>query len=157
MSQWQSQIDVTSEEYKTNQKFHLDLLSQWKSRSSKVAEGGGEELRRKHESRGKLFVRNRVKRLLDPDSPFLEIAPLAACDVYDNQAPGAGIVAGIGRVSGVEVMIIANDATVKGGTYFPLTVKKHLRAQEIARENQLPCVYLVDSVGFLKSSSFLSI
>lgn len=147
MSQWKSQIDVTSEEFKANQSFHLNLLNQWKEISGHIENGGGSELRKKHESRGKLFVRNRVKRLLDPDSPFLEIAPLAAFGIYDDQAPSAGMVAGIGRVSGLEVMIIANDATVKGGTYFPMTVKKHLRAQEIARENSLPCIYLVDSGG----------
>ncbi len=98
-------------------------------------------------SRGKLLPRDRVERLLDPGSPFLEIGQLAACDLYDGEVPGAGMIAGIGRVSGRQVMIVCNDATVKGGTYYPLTVKKHLRAQEIALENRLPCVYLVDSGG----------
>ena len=98
-------------------------------------------------SRGKLLPRDRVERLLDPGSPFLEIGQLAACDMYEGEVPGAGIIAGIGRVSGRQVMIVCNDATVKGGTYYPLTVKKHLRAQEIAEQNRLPCVYLVDSGG----------
>jgi propionyl-CoA carboxylase len=112
-----------------------------------VKEGGKAAARQRHEARGKLFVRERIERLLDPDTPFLEIAPLAAHEVYDDDVPAAGIVAGIGRVAGQEVMIIANDATVKGGTYYPLTVKKHLRAQEIAQQNHLPCIYLVDSGG----------
>ena len=98
-------------------------------------------------SRGKLLPRDRVERLLDPGSPFLEIGQLAACDLYHREVPGAGMIAGIGRVSGRQVMIVANDATVKGGTYYPMTVKKHLRAQEIAEANRLPCVYLVDSGG----------
>src|SRR5207253_104526 len=96
---------------------------------------------------GKLLPRDRVEMLLDPDTPFLEVAPLAATDMHNNDAPGAGLIAGIGRVSGVECVIVCNDATVKGGTYYPMTVKKHLRAQEIARENRLPCIYLVDSGG----------
>ena len=101
----------------------------------------------RHREQGKLPVRERIERLLDAGSPFLELSPLAAYEMYDNEAPGAGIVTGIGRVSGREVMIVANDATVKGGTYFPITVKKHVRAQQIALENRLPCVYLVDSGG----------
>ena len=112
-----------------------------------MAHGGGEAARAKHIARGKLLPRERVEMLLDPDTPFLEIAPLAALDLYDGAAPGAGIVAGIGRVAGVECMIVCNDATVKGGTYYPMTVKKHLRAQEIALQNRLPCIYLVDSGG----------
>ena len=111
------------------------------------APGGGPKYVARHREQGKLPVRERIERLLDPGSPFLELSPLAAWDMYDDEAPGAGIVTGIGRVSGREVMIVANDATVKGGTYFPITVKKHLRAQEIALENRLPCVYLVDSGG----------
>jgi acetyl-CoA carboxylase carboxyltransferase component len=109
--------------------------------------GGGEKYRKRQEEQGKLFVRERIERLLDPNSPFLEFSPLAAYDLYDNEGPGAGIVTGIGRVSNREVMIVANDATVKGGSYFPITVKKHLRAQQIAEENHLPCLYLVDSGG----------
>ena len=114
---------------------------------ARVADGGGEKARDKHTERGKLLPRDRITALLDPGSPFLEIAPLAAEGMYDDAAPGAGMVTGIGRVQGLEVVVVANDATVKGGTYFPMTVKKHLRAQEIARENRLPCVYLVDSGG----------
>jgi len=112
-----------------------------------VRQGGPERAREKHAKAGKLLARERIERLLDPGSPFLEIAPLAALDLYDNEAPSAGIVTGIGRVSDRECVIVANDATVKGGTYYPLTVKKHLRAQEIALENRLPCLYLVDSGG----------
>ena len=106
-----------------------------------------EKHRERHVSRGKLLPRERVERLLDPGSPFLEIGQLAACDMYKGEVPGAGMIAGIGRVSGRETMIVCNDATVKGGTYYPMTVKKHLRAQEIALQNRLPCVYLVDSGG----------
>jgi 3-methylcrotonyl-CoA carboxylase beta subunit len=109
--------------------------------------GGGETARARHVSRGKILPRERVSRLLDPGSPFLEIGMFAAHDMYDGDSPSAGLVAGIGRVAGSEVMIVCNDATVKGGTYYPMTVKKHLRAQEIAQDNQLPCVYLVDSGG----------
>jgi 3-methylcrotonyl-CoA carboxylase beta subunit len=112
-----------------------------------VRRGGGERAHRRHREQGKMTARERIETLLDPGSPFLEIAPLAAWEMYGGEAPGAGIVAGIGRVSGVEVMIVANDATVKGGTYYPITVKKHLRAQEIAYANRLPCIYLVDSGG----------
>src|ERR1700743_1001038 len=119
---------------------------------AKIALGGGEDARRKHLSRGKLLPRDRVERLLDPGTPFLEIAPLAALGMYPEKggqdaAPGAGMIAGIGRVAGVECLIVCNDATVKGGTYYPMTVKKHLRAQEIAQQNRLPCIYLVDSGG----------
>ena len=103
--------------------------------------------RAKHLARGKLLPRDRVQMLLDPGTPFLEVAPLAALNMYGNDAPGAGLIAGIGRVSGVDCMVVCNDATVKGGTYYPLTVKKHLRAQEIAQQNHLPCIYLVDSGG----------
>jgi 3-methylcrotonyl-CoA carboxylase beta subunit len=123
------------------------LVQDLNARLAKIAEGGGEAARAKHLARGTLLPRDRVEMLLDPDTPFLEIAPLAALDMYDNDAPGAGVITGIGRVSGVECLIVCNDATVKGGTYYPLTVKKHLRAQEIALENRLPCVYLVDSGG----------
>ena len=114
---------------------------------AEAAKGGPEKHRERHVSRGKLLPRDRVERLLDPGSPFLEIGQLAACDLYEGEVPGAGLIAGIGRVSGRQVMIVCNDATVKGGTYYPLTVKKHLRAQEIALENRLPCIYLVDSGG----------
>ena len=111
------------------------------------ADGGGAKSRQKHVDRGKLPVRDRITALLDPGSPFLELSALAAEGMYDDAAPAAGIVTGIGRVHGQEIVIVANDATVKGGTYFPITVKKHLRAQEVACENHLPCIYLVDSGG----------
>jgi 3-methylcrotonyl-CoA carboxylase beta subunit len=123
------------------------LVDDLNAQLAKVVQGGGDAARAKHTARGKLLPRERVEMLLDPDTPFLEIAPLAAHGLYDDAAPGAGVIAGIGRISGVECVIVCNDATVKGGTYFPLTVKKHLRAQEIAEQNRLPCVYLVDSGG----------
>ena len=110
-----------------------------------MKQGGGADLVKRHTSRGKLFVRERVERLLDPGTAFLELSPLAANGLYDDEAPAAGLVTGVGMVHGRTVMVVANDATVKGGTYFPITVKKHVRAQEIALENRLPCVYLVDS------------
>ncbi|UGQ15328.1 methylcrotonoyl-CoA carboxylase [Yinghuangia sp. ASG 101] len=125
----------------------MGAVAELRRRLAVAALGGGETARARHTARGKLLPRERVDTLLDPGSPFLEIAPLAADGLYDGAAPAAGIVAGVGRVSGREVLVIANDATVKGGTYYPLTVKKHLRAQEIAFENRLPCVYLVDSGG----------
>ncbi|HEY3312357.1 MAG TPA: carboxyl transferase domain-containing protein [Anaerolineales bacterium] len=142
-----SSIDPASPDFQANAGHHRALALQLRERLELVRQGGGEKYRLRHEQQGKLFVRERIERLLDPGSPFLELAPLAAWDMYGGDAPGAGIVAGIGRVSGREVLVIANDATVKGGTYFPLTVKKHLRAQQIAEENHLPCLYLVDSGG----------
>jgi acetyl-CoA carboxylase carboxyltransferase component len=123
------------------------LVVELRERSAQVARGGGETALEKHRSRGKLTARERVDRLLDSDTAFLELSALAAWDVYDGQAPGAGIVTGIGTIEGRECVLVANDATVKGGTYFPLTVKKHLRAQEVAEQNRLPCIYLVDSGG----------
>jgi 3-methylcrotonyl-CoA carboxylase beta subunit len=142
-----SRIETKSSDFKANQEFHLQLARQLRDLKEKIFQGGDPELRKKHESRKKLFVRDRIQKVLDEGSPFLEVAALAAHEMYNGEAPGAGIVTGIGRVSGTEVMIVANDATVKGGTYFPMTVKKHLRAQEIALENRLPCLYLVDSGG----------
>src|ERR671911_1809042 len=130
-----------------------ELAAELRERLARVRQGGSESARKKHTDRGKLLVRDRVDRLLDPGSPFLELAPLAAYGMYaggegeDFAVPSAGVVAGIGRVSGRECVIVANDATVKGGTYYPMTVKKHLRAQTIAMENHLPCIYLVDSGG----------
>src|SRR5205809_489834 len=124
-----------------------ELVAELRERTSQVARGGGDAALEKHRSRGKLTARERIDRLVDPDSAFLELSALAAWDLYDGAAPGAGIVTGIGVVEGRECAIVANDATVKGGTYFPITVKKHLRAQEIARQNRLPCLYLVDSGG----------
>jgi 3-methylcrotonyl-CoA carboxylase beta subunit len=123
------------------------LVKQLRERTETVAQGGSSSARERHRSRGKLLVRDRVELLLDPGAPFLELSALAAYEMYGGEVPAAGVVTGIGRISGTECVIIANDATVKGGTYYPLTVKKHLRAQEIAAENQLPCIYLVDSGG----------
>jgi acetyl-CoA carboxylase carboxyltransferase component len=123
------------------------LVSELRERTARVAEGGGEKALEKHRARGKLTARERIDRLLDPDTAFLEFSALAAWEMYDGQAPGAGIVTGIGVIEGRECVLVANDATVKGGTYFPITVKKHLRAQEVAEQNRLPCIYLVDSGG----------
>ncbi|MFD0738525.1 carboxyl transferase domain-containing protein [Lysobacter koreensis] len=142
-----SQLDPRSQDFLDNVAYHRALVDELDARLARAADGGGEKARTKHTERGKLLARDRITALLDPGSPFLEIAPLAAEGMYDDAAPAAGIVCGIGRVLGQEVVVVANDATVKGGTYFPMTVKKHLRAQEIARENHLPCVYLVDSGG----------
>ena len=130
-----------------NASLNRQLADELRRRVALAALGGPEAVRARHKARGKLLPRERVERLLDPASPFLEIGQLAAHGLYENEAPGAGIIAGIGRVAGREVMIVANDSTVKGGAYFPITVKKHLRAQKIAEENRLPCVYLVDSGG----------
>src|SRR2546423_376555 len=123
------------------------LVAELRARTAEVARGGGEEALRRHRSRGKLTARERVDRLVDPDTAFLELSALAAFGMYGGDAPGAGIVTGIGVVEGRQCVIVANDATVKGGTYFPITVQKHLRAQEIAEQNRLPCIYLVDSGG----------
>ncbi len=140
-------IDPRSEAFARNLGVNRDLVETLRARTAEAALGGPEASRTRHAARGKLLPRQRVERLLDAGAPFLEIGALAANGLYDGEAPGAGIITGIGRVSGREVMIIANDATVKGGVYFPLTVKKHLRAQEIAAQNRLPCIYLVDSGG----------
>lgn len=142
-----SSILTGSDAFRANREAHLTALSQVAEAAALAAGGGGEKARARHLSRGKMLPRERVANLLDPGSPFLEIGATAAHGLYDNAAPGAGMIAGIGRVHGHEVMVLCNDATVKGGTYFPMTVKKHLRAQEIAAENHLPCVYLVDSGG----------
>ncbi|MCM6775087.1 methylcrotonoyl-CoA carboxylase [Nocardia sp. CDC159] len=140
-------MTVTQDTRVDNRAAHLALVRELRSRLAATALGGPERARERHVARGKLLPRQRVDRLLDPGSPFLELAPLAAAGMYDDECPGAGVIGGIGRVSGRECVIVANDATVKGGTYYPMTVKKHLRAQEIALQNQLPCVYLVDSGG----------
>ncbi len=147
MSIIHSHIDTHSDEFKQNADAYERLIDALRAALADVKEGGKAEARAKHEARGKLFVRERIERLLDPDTAFLELSPLAAYEIYDDDVPAAGIVTGIGHVAGQEVIIVANDATVKGGTYYPLTVKKHLRAQEIACENRLPCIYLVDSGG----------
>jgi len=143
----ESVLETTSADFRANAEHHEALAQELAARLTQVREGGGASSRALHEKRSKLFVRDRIDLLLDEGSPFLELSPLAAYGLYDNAAPAAGLVTGIGRVFGREAMIVANDATVKGGTYFPITVKKHLRAQEIALENRLPCVYLVDSGG----------
>ncbi|CAN5339531.1 biotin-dependent carboxyl transferase [soil metagenome] len=142
-----TRLDVRSPDFKTNAEAMRTVVSDLRAQLERVALGGGDEPRRKHVARGKLLPRDRVDALLDPGSPFLEFSPLAAHGMYDGAAPGAGVITGIGRVSGRECVIVCNDATVKGGTYYPMTVKKHLRAQEIAEQNQLPCIYLVDSGG----------
>jgi 3-methylcrotonyl-CoA carboxylase beta subunit len=142
-----SKLNPRSESFRANAAAMGALVDDLNTRLAQVVQGGGEGPRAKHLARGKLLPRDRVEMLLDPDTPFLEIAPLAALGLYNDDAPGAGLIAGIGRVSGVECLIVCNDATVKGGTYYPMTVKKHLRAQEIAMQNRLPCIYLVDSGG----------
>ena len=147
MKVFKSKIDPDTEGFKNNFQYHQNLAQQLKNDLAKVSEGGKEFSRQLHQSRGKLLPRERVNRLLDLGSPFLEISPMAAYGVYETDVPAAGIICGIGRVGGREVMVVANDATVKGGSYYPLTVNKHLRAQEIAMENRLPCIYLVDSGG----------
>jgi 3-methylcrotonyl-CoA carboxylase beta subunit/propionyl-CoA carboxylase len=143
----ESHIDLTAPEFSANAAYHRALAAELCERLAQVRRGGDEKAHSRHIGQGKLLVRERIDRLLDPGSPFLELSPLAAWEMYDGEAPGAGIVTGIGRVSGRECTIVANDATVKGGTYYPMTVKKHLRAQQIALENRLPCIYLVDSGG----------
>jgi acetyl-CoA carboxylase carboxyltransferase component len=147
MDTLQTRVDTGDPTFKTNRDRLQQLVTELRDRVSHAREGGGAKYVERHREQGKLPVRDRIDRLLDPRSPFLELSPLAAFGMYDDDAPGAGIVTGIGRVSGREVLIVANDATVKGGTYFPMTVKKHVRAQDIALQNRLPCVYLVDSGG----------
>jgi 3-methylcrotonyl-CoA carboxylase beta subunit len=142
-----SKLDPSSPAFTANVAHHRALAEDLRAQVARVAEGGGPEAQKKHTARGKLLPRDRVRALLDPGAPFLELSQLAAHGMYGDDAPAAGIVTGIGRVEGREVVIVANDATVKGGTYYPLTVKKHLRAQEIAAQNRLPCIYLVDSGG----------
>src|SRR5215211_2492888 len=143
----ESRVDRASPEFAANAAAMHEQAALLRERYALVQQGGGEEAMRRHRSRGKLPARERVERLLDPGSAFLELSALAAWEMYDGEAPSAGIVTGVGVVSGRECAIVANDATVKGGTYYPITVKKHLRAQEIALENRLPCIYLVDSGG----------
>jgi 3-methylcrotonyl-CoA carboxylase beta subunit len=142
-----SRVDAGAAEYRANAEQMQTLVAELRRRQELAAAGGGEQARARHLARGKLLPRDRIEALLDPGSPFLEIAPLAAGGMYGDDAPAAGLVAGIGRIHGSEHLVVANDATVKGGTYYPVTVKKHLRAQEIALENRLPCIYLVDSGG----------
>ena len=143
----ETHVDPQSPEFRANHDRMASLVAELRERVAAAREGGGAKYLERHRQQGKLPVRERIDKLLDPESPFLELSPLAAWDLYDNEAPAAGIVTGVGRVSGREVLIVANDATVKGGTYYPITVKKHIRAQQVALENRLPCVYLVDSGG----------
>jgi acetyl-CoA carboxylase carboxyltransferase component len=147
MTQISSRIDIDSAEFQENRQANLELAKQLNKRQSSAAYDRPNRIIEKQRERGKHLVRERIEAIIDPGSPFLELSPLAAFDMYNGEAPGAGIVTGVGRVSGVEVMIIANDPTVKGGTYYPETVKKHVRAQYIAEDNFLPCIYLVDSGG----------
>lgn len=142
-----SAINTKSQEFKDNEIAMRTLVHDWLEKLEKIAEGGSKQAREKHLARGKLLTRDRIKLLLDPESRFLEFSPLAAYQVYEDEIPAAGIITGIGRIEGKQCVVVANDATVKGGTYYPLTAKKHLRAQEIAESNRLPCVYLVDSGG----------
>ena len=143
----ESKLNPRSEDFRANTAAMEAIVADLKAKVAKLAEGGGAKAREKHLSRGKLLPRDRVNELLDPGTPFLEFSQLAAYGMYNDDAPGAGVITGIGRIAGVECVIVCNDATVKGGTYYPVTVKKHVRAQEIAAENRLPCVYLVDSGG----------
>src|SRR5213596_851256 len=147
MSVLSSQVERESDVFAARSEQMSALVAELRERTAQVAGGGGDKAIERHRSRGKLSARERVDRLLDPGSAFLELGALAAWEIYEGQAPAAGIVTGIGVVEGQECVVVANDATVKGGTYFPLTVKKHLRAQEVAEQNRLPCIYLVDSGG----------
>lgn len=147
MDVFKSKINTHAEDFQANAKVLRGLVDDLRTKAALIALGGDEKARDKHTARGKLLPRERINHLLDAGSPFLEIGQLAAFGVYNNETPSAGLIAGVGRVQGLECMIVANDATVKGGTYYPLTVKKHLRAQEIAEQNHLPCIYLVDSGG----------
>jgi len=140
-------VDPADPVFQANRARMQQLVDELRTHLARAREGGGAKYLQRHRDQGKLPVRERIDRLLDPQSPFLELSPLAALDLYDDEAPAAGLITGVGRVSGREVLIVANDATVKGGTYYPITVKKHLRAQQIALENRLPCIYLVDSGG----------
>jgi len=147
MATIETKLNPRDEQFQANAQAMRVLVGELRVKLAQAALGGGEAARAKHEARGKLLPRERVTLLLDPGSPFLELSPMAAHGMYNDEAPAAGIITGIGRVAGIECLIVCNDATVKGGTYFPMTVKKHLRAQEVARENNLPCIYLVDSGG----------
>ena len=147
MARFESKVDVAGDEFRANAEINRKLAADLRRIRAEIEQGGAESARAKHRERGKLLVRERIGKLLDPGSPWLEIGRLAGHEVYDSPLPAAGLICGIGRIRGTACMIVANDATVKGGTYYPLTVKKHLRAQEIALENRLPCVYLADSGG----------
>src|SRR5262249_43055179 len=140
-------VDRRSDTYRQNEAALAAAVGDLEGKLATIAQGGGAQARQRHLSRGKLLPRDRIRGLLDQGSPFLEFSQFAGWEMYDDDIPAAGIITGIGRVSGQECVIVANDATVKGGTYYPVTVKKHLRAQAIARDNHLPCIYLVDSGG----------
>ena len=142
-----SKINTKSQAFADNAAHMQEQVNDLRDKVAQIKQGGGEKSNKRHTDRGKLLPRERINVLLDEGSPFMELSQLAAWNVYEDYVPAAGVIAGIGRVSGVECMIVANDATVKGGTYYPLTVKKHLRAQTIAEQNNLPCIYLVDSGG----------
>jgi len=143
----QSRIQARSADFRANAQAMRGLVDDLRAQVDRIAQGGGAEARARHVARGKLLPRERLRMLIDPGSPFLELSQLAALGMYNDEAPSAGVITGVGRVSGVECVIVVNDATVKGGTYYPMTVKKHVRAQEVARDNRLPCIYLVDSGG----------
>ncbi|HYR28002.1 MAG TPA: carboxyl transferase domain-containing protein, partial [Thermoanaerobaculia bacterium] len=143
----ESHLDTSSADFRGNAARLQGLVDELNQRLAKARQGGGPKYVERHREQGKVPPRERIAALLDPDTPFLELSPLAATGMYDDDAPAAGIITGVGRINGRECLIIANDATVKGGTYFPMTVKKHLRAQEVALQNNLPCIYLVDSGG----------
>ena len=147
MARIASLIDPASDEFRANVAQMRALGQELERRREEAAEGGPKSARERHLERGKLLPRDRVMHLIDPGSPFLELSPLAANGMYEDAIHAAGIITGIGRIEGRECVIVCNDSTIKGGTYYPMTVKKHLRAQEIARENRLPCIYLVDSGG----------
>lgn len=143
----ESKVNTKSDQFKESKAYFEKILSELRDRTGKIRKGGPDRAVAKHKERGKLTARERLAKLFDKNTPFLELSALAAYDMYDNEAPSAGMVTGIGVVAGREVLVIANDATVKGGTYFPMTIKKHIRAQEVAMQNNLPCIYLVDSGG----------
>lgn len=147
MTSVRSHLDTRGPDYQANRTHMESLVRDLREKAGRIAKGGGDRAREKHLARDKLLPRDRIQALLDVGTPFLELSQFAAYEVYDDDVPAAGVITGIGRIQGRECMIVANDATVKGGTYYPLTVKKHLRAQEIAEQNRLPCLYLVDSGG----------
>ncbi|MBV8881969.1 MAG: acyl-CoA carboxylase subunit beta, partial [Planctomycetaceae bacterium] len=142
-----SRIDPASPEFRSNSEHHRNLAQQLRERLAVARRGGPEAAVATQRKRGKMLPRERIDKLIDPGSPFLELSPLAAWGLHDDEVPSAGIVTGVGRISGQECVVVANDSTVKGGTYFPETIRKHLRAQEVGLENRLPCIYLVDSGG----------